>query len=936
MSKYDRQLFKYFKAVEKKVSNKPLLLGGFSGPSGGIPPAGVIGMLPQTKVAYDTTEAAMSGTSVSGSLLDNMNHIRYRIVGLEDVIDTIVSSGGVGHTIWWEDLEFPQRTKLRFLGSGVMIEDNVPNLSTDITVLASGGDFFVFANSDLLSDAAWNAKGDLVVGLGTSLAGILPVGVPGQVLGIDPTSAYGIGWIYGLGWGGGMIVQEVDGSPLVSGVGNIIFPNGSVTDNLDGSVTITFSGGSSGVDNFLDLTDTPDSYVSQSGRLVSVKGDESGLEFITSSSLGVDFSKILRFDYGGTVVGQYAFTEAGLDAAIAASVLGDIIQLPLGTLTITAAKTIGAGITLRGTSREHSIIDATGNITTILNVVGTTGSISEEALVENFTMNYTYTGTAGAYLIQLYYAAARNWTVNVTSSTNTSPIYAVFITASKYEKHPVMDVTINITGLRGATGAYVFFPNSSNPFATYSNLIATATTTYTGQCATYGIYTTSYGSYNGTATFSNCMGVAYTVSVCTDNYMGAKGIYHDSYGKTVYSSCIGTAQSSAVGTSYAAGYEVSGSVTLMSCKGLGAIFGGVNGGKIAGLKNGYQSYIIGGLYTTSFTYVAGSTATSIGFWSTGDGTTCIGAKFDADSGAAYYAPVKYDIYADADYSYQLGLYGCQYSTYYSGDPPDTDPVHLDGDLANYVQEDGVAEGGIVTTFNFTGNLDLSVTGDIATISGVATDTSNFVTLSGEQYITDKKFGIPGHYITINASGHMTMVGNARPWRDQIGDAVSLQQSGTEVSRNTTEASVEYTILSNLSDFVYTNIQLNHDKDLTCSLYPHIHWWQAEDNTPNWLLRYRWQINGGTKTTEWTDLACNKNAFTYINGTLNQISYSDPIPVPSGSIISDVVQFKISRDNAPNSAVFSGVADPYTATVAMTNFDVHFMIDSLGSDDEYIK
>lgn len=55
----------------------PIYLGGTSGSSGGQgqPPGGFVGKLPQSYVAYDTDEFAL--TSGSGSLVDNLNHIRY-------------------------------------------------------------------------------------------------------------------------------------------------------------------------------------------------------------------------------------------------------------------------------------------------------------------------------------------------------------------------------------------------------------------------------------------------------------------------------------------------------------------------------------------------------------------------------------------------------------------------------------------------------------------------------------------------------------------------------------------------------------------------------------------------------------------------------------------------------------------------------------------
>lgn len=96
MPLYDYTLFEYFNALERKIKASPINLGGILSVSGGAggPPGGYVGMLPQTRVAYDTTEAAVpgfvagnpydpSGVLVSATLLDNLNHIRWRIEELE-------------------------------------------------------------------------------------------------------------------------------------------------------------------------------------------------------------------------------------------------------------------------------------------------------------------------------------------------------------------------------------------------------------------------------------------------------------------------------------------------------------------------------------------------------------------------------------------------------------------------------------------------------------------------------------------------------------------------------------------------------------------------------------------------------------------------------------------------------------------------------------
>ena len=105
MAKYDINLFQYFDAVKRTALATPLNLGGITASGGGTgaPPGGFIGLLPQSRVAYDLSESAYlgyaEGTVVSASLIDNLAHIRYRLETLEnggiDIYDddVLVSSG---------------------------------------------------------------------------------------------------------------------------------------------------------------------------------------------------------------------------------------------------------------------------------------------------------------------------------------------------------------------------------------------------------------------------------------------------------------------------------------------------------------------------------------------------------------------------------------------------------------------------------------------------------------------------------------------------------------------------------------------------------------------------------------------------------------------------------------------------------------------------
>ena len=111
----------------------PVVLGGFAGPGGGIggPPGGFIGLLPQSQVTYDTTEAATLDTVGSGTLVDNLNHIRYRLGVVES---------GAGAILTVQDWDgSPTVTNVdTIIFSGVVVSD-LGDGNVLVAVTASGG-----------------------------------------------------------------------------------------------------------------------------------------------------------------------------------------------------------------------------------------------------------------------------------------------------------------------------------------------------------------------------------------------------------------------------------------------------------------------------------------------------------------------------------------------------------------------------------------------------------------------------------------------------------------------------------------------------------------------------------------------------------------------------------------------------------------------------
>jgi hypothetical protein len=223
---------------------------------------------------------------------------------------------------------------------------------------------------------------------------------------------------------------------------------------------------------------------------------------------------------------------------------------------------------------------------------------------------------------------------------------------------------------------------------------------------------------------------------------------------------------------------------------------------------------------------------------------------------------------------------------------------------------------------------------LGTISG---QSASAVNLTGGSLVSEyARFGTETDNTSFELDGTMLASGSATVWVDELGDVTKLRESGTGITESATEIAVGFeTGMNYTSDYLYTNIQLNHYRKLATLVNPHIHFWQSTSSFPNLLVLYRWQKNGSAKEEEWKGLAATGGVYSYDSGELNQIAILPSITPPSGDGVSDILQFRVSRDKTNSSGSFIG-QDTLNSTVYLTSFDVHFLMDTLGSRTEYTK
>ena len=256
--KLDYVLLDMIQSSQRTIRSAPMNLGGIPGSGGGegAPPGGFIGWLPQTRVAYDTDEYASLDTPSGGSLLDNLNHIRYRLGAVETLAGKIT-----------------------------VVDSNTPATYTSVdTIYFSGGvEITDLGSGDIL----------VVVSGGPGGGGVEEAPIDG-----NPYSRKDGTWVIASGGtGAALTVEQYGGSPTVTNVDTIIFSGATVVDNGSGDVTIIISGGSGGIS---DAPSDGTTYGRKDGTWVIVSGSGGRYrQYVYSTSVRSDHPVTQSFNAEG-------------------------------------------------------------------------------------------------------------------------------------------------------------------------------------------------------------------------------------------------------------------------------------------------------------------------------------------------------------------------------------------------------------------------------------------------------------------------------------------------------------------------------------------------------------------------------------------------------------------------------------------------------------
>ena len=128
-----------------------------------------------------------------------------------------------------------------------------------------------------------------------------------------------------------------------------------------------------------------------------------------------------------------------------------------------------------------------------------------------------------------------------------------------------------------------------------------------------------------------------------------------------------------------------------------------------------------------------------------------------------------------------------------------------------------------------------------------------------------------------------------------------------------------------TEILIVRAQMPHRWRTGTTIYPHVHWRQKANQAAVFKIDYKWYSIGDLEPDNWSTYTMDIYTVAYTSGTLSQVSKGASGISGTGKYISSILIIKLYRED-----------NVYTGDTLVDDFDIHYQIDSTGSQAEYIK
>lgn len=203
-------------------------------------------------------------------------------------------------------------------------------------------------------------------------------------------------------------------------------------------------------------------------------------------------------------------------------------------------------------------------------------------------------------------------------------------------------------------------------------------------------------------------------------------------------------------------------------------------------------------------------------------------------------------------------------------------------------------------------------------------------------------GTAAGYFQVSSSGTLQLGGEATTWDDLRFPATSTKLGGSKdpgfsvfkFNGTGSQGVFTYWFDGSQEEEVYLMAQMPHSWKQGSSISPHVHWTPSANGTGtvSWGLEYSWaNIAGVFPATSFMYANSNLQGAVNISGSVHYLTEFPDI-TGSSKTISSMLAMRLFR----NATGGGGSGDSYTGDAGLLEFDIHYQIDSLGSNEEHNK
>lgn len=154
--------------------------------------------------------------------------------------------------------------------------------------------------------------------------------------------------------------------------------------------------------------------------------------------------------------------------------------------------------------------------------------------------------------------------------------------------------------------------------------------------------------------------------------------------------------------------------------------------------------------------------------------------------------------------------------------------------------------------------------------------------------------------------------------------ISIFGFGTDPDFNSTKIGYDFDPAT--TETLYIIFQMPHTWKEGTGIRPHLHWLPSNTNTGNvlWRIEYKWTNVGDTESGSFTTL----DSLDAADGVAEKHQVASFAEIDgSGKTLSSVLSIQLSR-------IGGDASDTYNADALLKEFDIHYQIDRIGSDNEF--